>query len=880
MANRCNERPSSRGAAVLRLGLVCGLTAAASTLGGGPWDDLRCPALSAPLPRPTPLRGDAPLGFVLHWGQPGTSRYTASGASSMLTNLFFWQMRDRDSQLVDYSRAEEWLRYLYSNGLGAAVIVDSSIHHTSIPWRSACSREAGQNIVDADGRTTVYSSPLSATYRRMVDQYIVDLTGWVRRNDPERRVTTYVNGAEVFWPGVLDFGPSGAACFRRWLADRYGGIDDINQRLSAAFAAVSDVPVVPVWRIGSGKHGPRQFVFRQPGNGAWVTPVPDTAPGAEYRISAEVLADADPTAEIDILIAWTAANHAPAHSETASADPGTNGWRPLRTTVAAPDWAERGAMYLHFQGTGSVRWRRPDIRSMPDDRSVILNRELTVGDGGPPGHWTQAVWNGDVDFTVVHSRTPPELRLASIPDSSAQTDAVCRPDVWWYDFHTCAMETYAQTMNRWARRIRECDPDRQVMHYLGFTLGTLGQWDDLMFTQRADIFLGNAPDVDVHGLQLCAGKGDFHYATVNLDLARKYEKPMVATDLQDFTHGVYVGFGAMNRTALACVAHGMDGAYFYCWHDHNIDYNWFGNWTMRDTRRLLSNVRECIGFLKGARAVVDVAFLHPLQPYSVRDSGGGKSDMLDSMGWYKAVCQAGLWVDVVTPYELADAPVPVDLSVYRLVIVPDCPVLPRAAATALAEFVRHGGALLGGGRPPTHDETGALLPDPVVSGVGAGAGPDGVRLDKGTVHWLSGVPGRQHLGPVERRRDAGNTPPLFLPARERPSTRLPGEGLPGTIRTVAAARRPIAIRIDPPDPSVELTVYRGEDGGWRVVMIHTGDGMHRGGCLTIPGRRDGASPGVWADFEERQIDVPGWDEAAGSSSVQLPVFADCCMVRW
>jgi hypothetical protein len=84
------------------------------------------------------------------------------------------------------------------------------------------------------------------------------------------------------------------------------------------------------------------------------------------------------------------------------------------------------------------------------------------------------------------------------------------------------------------------------------------------------------------------------------------------------------------------------------------------------------------------------------------------------------------------------------------------------------------------------------------------------------------------------------------------------------------------VRLAAHDPDVELSAYRADDH-WRVVLVHTGPGMHHGGRLLVPGV-DGRRVKVLADFEEREQKAEVRDDGVGV--VDLPVFSDSCLVRW
>ena len=673
--------------------------------------DMRVPALSVALPEAAPVRGDLHLGFVLHWNAPGREAYPASGSHSMLANLFFWNMRDPDRQLVDFRPAEEWLAYLYRHGLQSAVIVDTSIHHTSIPWRSEATRQLGENVCDQSGRQTQWSSPFSPRYREMVTQYAGDLTDWISRNDVEHRVRAYVNGAEVFWPGQLDFGPMAEEPFREWLIDRYGSLDAINVRWSAEFEVLDEIRPPPFRRIGTGVQGPATFVYGDWQDGGWTCEITPLQPGAVYEGHADVRAEGVLDGLVSLQLVWTAEGrpHEAAVGDTTGETGGS--WRALAIRAQAPDWAEHGTLVLSLQGPGRAVWRAPRLGREFVEENLLPPVALDARDevALPPG-WSASVWHGNVRHSAedLGDGKGPALAI----EGTAVPHPWGRPAAAWHDFVTFSMESYAETMDHWARTLKSFDPSREVMHYLGFLLGTLSQWDDLTFTQRPDIALFNARSVDINGLQLCAANGDFHYATVVLDLARKYGKPMVATDLQDFTHGLYVGFNSLNRTTLACAAHGVDGIYWYCW-EGTPDYNWYGTWPPRETARMVGNAEAAIRFVDGFDVETSVAFVVPILPYSDADPGGQKADMLDAMGWYKLLVQSGVCPDVYTPYELAqwaDNP----LQGYRVAFVPDCPSLPADAAARLWDYAQRGGTLVLGGRPPHRDETGVPMPRPLL----------------------------------------------------------------------------------------------------------------------------------------------------------------------
>jgi hypothetical protein len=266
--------------------------------------------------------------------------------------------------------------------------------------------------------------------------------------------------------------------------------------------------------------------------------------------------------------------------------------------------------------------------------------------------------------------------------------------------------------------------------------------------------------------------------------------------------------------------------------------------------------------------------------------------------------ESGLCPDVYTPYELERADEGA-LSKYAIVFVPDCPQLPVRAAEQLRTAAKRGAQVVFGGRPPRLDETGRplekpLAPNPdvvvsvapdqppipcrdgqpgiatlVTSSGGTWPGVVAERHGRGEMVWTGRMDGRGALGPVRRMRVAGNTPPLFVPDGEWTWPRPEAHCL--LVDTWATpALKKLGVRLDPPDPTLEMCVYRKGDE-YRVVLIHVGPGMHRGGRIVIAGPGTGSSE-VMADFDPRNASQKGVD--SGGTSIELPVFNDCCLVRY
>ncbi|MBN1900043.1 beta-galactosidase [Candidatus Sumerlaeota bacterium] len=826
----------------------------------------RIPRLSTELPKPVKRKGDLRLGFVAHWSPRGLERYEENGAPSMLMNLLSWGMRDREKQLVDFSNAEKWLAYLYRTGIQGALIIDTSVHHTSIPWRSEITRKLGENLVFQNGQPSEFSSPYSPMYRKMIRQYIEDVTGWVKKHDTAHIVRTYVNGAEVFWPGILDYGNLARIEFRKWLQKEYGNLKKINERWGADFKKWADVNPVPFYRFGRLDLAPTGFFYENWMDASWSTPIPNLLQGKKYKIMADVKTRGIHDDRVQLEIAWELKGELRKIEVLECVGDTREKWLHLEKTIQVSEPFDKAVLLLTQESSGETLWKNPGVFPENENRNLIP-------DNPEDKRWKRSRWNGNPIFDISEDENKNKLFFIKCPPHKQiyKYDSAA-----WYDFVTFCMETYAQQMNDWAKNIKACDPSREVMHYLGFTLGMLGQWDDATLTQRADIFLSNAPDVDVNGIQLCAANGDFHYATIVLDLARKYNKPMVATDLQDFTHGVYAGFNKLNRLGLACIAHGMDGMYYYDWLGTK-DYDWYENWEMEDTRRMIENSEKAIRFLEGFEPQNDAAYIIPILPYCEADPGGRKNDMLDSMGFYKIVCKLGFCPDVYTLYELTTHK-DLNLQKYKAIFIPDCFYINPEALEALTDYVQSGGNLVMSGRAPRYDETGRELKERLISPDIEASDQDYLRIGKGKgkILFTAKPAGREFLGPVRRYRVAGNTPPLFQ--RERDNDSLTS-GESETINLMRDIVKNLDMKptlyLEPFNPYMEYAVYK-KGNQYRAMLINTSSGSQRGVSIICTGRALSKEAEVLADFESAQTVL--YESQREGKKFLLPPFTDCCTV--
>ncbi len=214
------------------------------------------------------------------------------------------------------------------------------------------------------------------------------------------------------------------------------------------------------------------------------------------------------------------------------------------------------------------------------------------------------------------------------------------------------------------------------MSYLTFAFAAGAEWDYVDWSaMRADRIARKARSLDVLGLQLPVARGDAYRVTLGLDAARRTGKPLVVLDLLDFTDGVRAGYEGMERATHAAVQHGASGMFYCCWNGAK-DFNFHPDWPINDIRRLMSEATTATGIVRGLRVVPDGTILLPIIPGTPANKDDRDRMAASFMGWYKLLQDLGRTVDVITPDDLAAGRLPVRGAL----LMPDCPVLSRAAA--------------------------------------------------------------------------------------------------------------------------------------------------------------------------------------------------------
>jgi hypothetical protein len=791
-----------------------------------------------------------PVGFVTHFALGSYDELAKAPVIAELCDLIHWRLLDFDEAnpqveniVPDMAQAAEWLPILGESGRKGFPIIDTSMHHTMIPWRNAMTRELGEDMRDAAGNTRPFSSLHSPAFRASVNRYLDQMIAWFAEHDTQGSVPAYINGAEWFYPASLDFSPQAIAAFRDWLLAKYASLDALNAAWGAQFA---DWPAVDAPRFSP--------------VGAWQAAEPTWTPdyileavmaldglpveaGQRYVISAEATGTGTAGEFAGLEVFWADANGTVTRIDAATAGEREPGSNLLEETVRAPAGAATARLRGSLWGPGTVMYRNPSMRELDTDKELASAKaeDWHLQSVSPDAQGTVTVENGGLVLRLEGTAGTP--RFAHL--SAALED--------WTVFSHEAMAGWLDTC---AQRIKRIDPTRPVSSYVGCVFGMQAMWDYGMMTQRLDISLANSSAIDINGIQMSIAGDDFTWATYLVDVARKYEKPIWGTDLVDFPYGHYSGFENIYRASLATVQHGIDGILWYCWRGVP-DYSYFERLAEVDRNRLIRDTRSALDAVEGYAPVVRAAMLSPILAYSLADEGGQKGDMLDHGGLYHLLLDAGMAVDVVTPYEIARNAE--TLNHYEMLFLSDCPVLPKEVYAALAKFIANGGKLITSGRIPQVDLKGDAL-QPAL---------------EGTVISLSEKVGRPYWGRLHKAQVYGNTPAMLVeapdPERTPESRRVLRQRLHDAV--AEAGWVPPVVFADNLGATHAVPYHQVETGEWLLFLVHTDKG--RSPQVSIQLNLGAAFTGgeAWCDFDRRHPVVITGD------MLTVPDFSHACIVR-
>jgi hypothetical protein len=865
--------------------------------------DVNVPPLKGP-----PVRSGSPIGFVVHPAEGMYDHLQRFPANAELSNIFIWRMKDQDKQIVDFGPPAQWLQKLYASGRQGYPILDTSVFHSQ-GWRAELTGDANQKeyMIGADGKPwsldgdkTHFSSLYSPVFRKGVFNYIDQLIDWIKLNDKEHRIPGYIDGAEWFMPATLDYSPLGISLFQTWLQNKYNDLKTLNAAWGSGFQQWQDAAPPRGILVGNGYSGIRTIAFTRSEmkavfnvsgiNCNWVSPSIKVEPGQDYKISAKVWQDGVSEGLCAInLICYDKADN-PIINEVDGQFYWTSfsnqTWGTISEICQLPANACRVRVKLFLLGTGKARFVDPSLQKWPTGEQLLPVEFLAV-------KTAQKLWSFENDPNCGQSQIVPAednakklmfcLSVPSTPLPYKHTGAA------WEDWVTFSYESMAGWLNMCAKHIKQRDESRQVISYVGcvFGLHTLGDFSTNW--QRLDISLANSPDVNINGIQVCIADHDFTCATGPIDITRKYGKHIYATDLVDFPFGLNSGFEAIYLGALAAVQHGMDGMFYYCWYANEPKaYNYATNLTSSEIKRFIEDTNSAIEAVKGYVLQTDVAVLHPMMSYSLADENGRKSDLFDSAGLYHLILDIGLMPDIWTPYEIAKQGQDC-LKKYKLLFIPDCPILDNAANQALITFIRNGGVVIGTGRYPQKDFAGNLLNEiiPAASGTECVSATDITKaisehkvatLGRGRIYWIHGKLGRTYWGKVKRWREAGNTPSVFMQtdiSNDSESLRKYIRCSMDKLIDLSGIHR--VAKFDVASGNIHLAVYKKKKSdstnNLLLFLVNKGRGRTEDISMTMNSSLSAKTGDVLIDFDRK---VPVSADANGLFTI--PGFAHSCIL--
>ncbi len=851
---------------------------------------------------------EAPVGFVVHPHAEGYEALADTPANAEIANVFLWRMEDPEREIVAFDWAETWLERLYQSDRVAYPILDTSVFHSGAGWRQAKTAEAGENLVDFAGNERAISSLFSPIFRRSVLNYVQQLTEWVRENDTDHRIAGYLDGAEWFMPGTVDYSPLAFEAFRDWLEERYGHLDSLNATWGAEFGSWDDVEPPRGFLLGDDYIGLRTAGFA-PLEVTWASPRFPIDGGERYRIAGTVLQEGVPEGLAALhLVCYDANGNRIAYYGDGQfiwvdAPDGVAQHRELITET--PPNAVEAAFMMRLIGPGFAAFSELECAPWPYGESLLPpNREMDAWELINPGWRPESgpeiqslSWDEARELPAGDETAAPGGGITLDDTTGAPTFHLAAPSgpipyehsaLAWDDWITFCYVAMADWLNECAEFIKEQDPDRSVLSYLGSVFGMHCIPDFNMYWQRTDISLANSPAIDVNGIQMCIAGDDVTYATHLVDLARKYDKPIYATDLIDFPFGLYSGFEAIYRGTLAAVQHGMDGVFWYTWResvgdfhhiDYSLEYSYSVMLTQEEQTRLIRDTKKAIAAFDGYDLNTPIALIMPVMAQSIAMPTGYGGDLINRGGWYHLLLDAGYIPDVYTPYELEHHGAAC-LDDYDLVIVPDTYMLSRKAYAALEAVAARGGHILADGAPPAVDLQGEPLGD-TMPDVSPKALRNMVR-DLPTIveqaqadSWEGHLFGRAYWGPVRRWRVHGNTPPPFMQIEVDETTqRLRVELRRRVNERIGQYLGAEHFRLLTTDDRAHMAVWTNPEDPADVLLafVHLGEGKAQQQRVQLP---EGLTPDrvtAWIDFDRE------YEATIEDGVLTVPPFAHMCLV--
>jgi hypothetical protein len=536
----------------------------------------------------------------------------------------------------------------------------------------------------------------------------------------------------------------------------------------------------------------------------------------------------------------------------------------IRRVLAHVRERDRQRVITHYQA--GIEWWFPDsFRYAPADirrfRGWLQKRYSTIqrlNDNWSSSYRAfeeiQAPRIYTVDLWQNGRQGPGRLRTQDdLSKSAGNYDAISG------DWHLFWYETAAEFINFMARLVKKYDSTRPTLSFLTFSFAISSEWDYVQWSAvHLDEVARRGRYLDALGMQLCAASGDPYRITAGLDVARKYGKPLYVLDLLDFTLGVHAGFSRMEKATHAAVQHGATGLFYCCWNGAK-DFNFYPDWKIEDLNRMLTDGRRAIRLMQDMKVRSDTALILPILPSPPLDENGYKNDPASFIGWYKLLESLHIPVDVVTLQELERDPSA--LKGYSRALVPDCAFLPEKAAEQLAAFRRRGGHLFVSERFARFDPARRPL--------------DRETLFRGLAFETLPDYGKRYAGPLIRKSQAGDTPPLTQWRDETPEyAALRRQAAERILTSLRKAAREREIEFLTPGERITATLFTGRHRR-ALYLVNMAEEPAKGERLRWKVART-ASVEALADLQPvvcKTRQDGEWLEVA------LPAFRTSCIIR-
>ncbi len=753
-----------------------------------------------------------------------------------------WFVREKEDSF-NYDFLDAQIRQLEKLGLKGSIICEvNPLYYSAAPWLSVKCAEAEETVRDQNGSVSGQPSIASPIFNREQRLLAEAWMAHLDREDRQRRIE-YVHPGAEWWFNVYErYGLPDIAAFRDWLKAKYTTTERLNRAWQSGFEGFDRVTPPVAVLSGNGVSDLKDYslsadaAYGDCKAGFIYGPLlggPDNAPqliavegGKRYTISFDVrterlkgavyceaeFSDSDNTAFVIFKGLPFVRDY-------------DSDWRRVSGEMTAPASAGYMNIQLGLLGSGTARFRNV---SVTDE----AGRELAK----PLREWNDVSWSGsgqeflreeDVSSVVNAPGEPPYRN-----DDTAVYDWTC----FWYEYA-------AGWINNTHRLFKDNAHGRKTVSYLTNAFAWGVEWDSVAATAISlDRVLMDSDAIDETGLQVCSCDGDDYRITCALDTARKYNKPLWAVDLVDFTSGVHTGEWNINKMAQNAVASGAHGLVYCGWDLKHLtdDYSYKNHLPVETLEEINRKAAAGIKALEGKKAPRECALIYTNLPASSNDTGGYKNSPFSFMGWYKILKACLVNVDIISLYELEKKPG--ILKGYKFVLVPHCPYITKGAREALR---RYSGTVYYGGPFGLFSETGEALAPSVRE--------DGEDL------------GAEYCGVLERGTHAGNTPPLFLWGEETPRR---SELLSRGIDTLRNAIKKAGIRLpfETDDPYLNATRWQ---NGRETVYYFVNQRKTGGFNLSMP------------YYSQVSVIKDGQEEAVSNNGDRIDIgsFDTSCIIR-